>query len=533
MRWSTSVAVVILLSIINGAIYAASKDTKKQTEIYDTTVWWYPDESMYVKERSNVPFYFGGWFVGFGEEGFKTVIDKIQSLPPGTSVVWGADEAKRSAGPGSDNLARNLFPEQWAEFQKVAKARGLILSSTGYAPIYGDSVEPAEGPIASRVETGSPREPSEVILEWKPPRKDVEIFEYWRVMEWPIYILDGRESGRGPGGFLATLKALRKCKEGSRLRVVWSDGEEPPGIEMFLMEFREVVAAKRFRLAVERKNKNDEMLRSTISEARCSIEWRNFRSVATPHEEVVYLIDGKLAGMGDAGFDAVLKRLRDLPQGQDIAYPRYYLGRGAIESIPDMKQIDSYIKQFEAKDIVPFDKRRKEFDDLIKQKHFAVGRDSITSGSDASIDEYEEAPAFLKSLLSFATIVRDEAKPAKADAVISWKQDRDERRRPTSAADYFFNGDKVGRDTQGFSAILKRIELLNDGATVRIDPVCIRTHGPFSDPVLIKGYRHFETTGEEPFRGLIDILADMARRKQLHVEVIPDEERAYHHPGGM
>jgi hypothetical protein len=517
--------------MINGATCAASKDTNQQTGIYDTTVWWLPYYKSEVKEKANVPFYFGGWFVGFGEKGFKTVINKIHSLPSGTSVVWGADEARMSAGPGYDNLARDLFPEQWAEFQKVAKERGVVLSSTGYAPMYGDSVEPAEGPIASRVETGSPRQPSDVILEWKPPKKDVEIFEYWEVREWPIYILDGRESGRGPCGFLDTLKALRECKEGSRLHIVWSDGYEPPGISMFLMEFREVVATKRFRLAVERKK--DAWPRKNISEARFFFEWRNFRSVATPHEEVVYLIDGKLAGIGDAGFDVVLNRLRQLPKGQDIAYPQYHLGRGAIESIPDMKQVDSYVRQFEAKDPVPFEKRRKEFDDLIKQKHFAVGRDSITSGSDASIYEYEEAPAFLKSLLSFATIVRDGAKPSKADAVISWKQDHDQLRHPTSSADYFFNSDKVGNDTQGFFSVLKRIESLNDGATVRIDPVCIRTHGPFSDPVLMKGYRHFETTGEEPFRGLIDILADMAHRKCLQVEVIPDEGRTYHHPGGM
>jgi hypothetical protein len=167
----------------------------------------------------------------------------------------------------------------------------------------------------------------------------------------------------------------------------------------------------------------------------------------------------------------------------------------------------------------------KKFRLAIEGKKHAWPKSSIFSG------EYRDG-SFLTSLLSFTTIVRDGAKPTNADAIISWKQDRDQQRHTMSEAAYFVNGEEIGSGKQGFLAVLKRIELLDDGASVRIDPVCIRTHGPFSDPVLMKGHRHFETTGEEPFREQIDLLADAARRKRLRVEIIPDEAHANHLPAG-
>ena len=147
-------------------------------------------------------------------------------------------------------------------------------------------------------------------------------------------------------------------------------------------------------------------------------------------------------------------------------------------------------------------------------------------------DEEDEAKAYLHSLLGFAAIVRDGAKPAAADLVISWTQDRGGIGPSKSEAVYRCNGVGVGAGTRGFLTVLKRVDSLADGAAVRLDPVCIRTHGPFSDPVVAKGQRHFETSGEEPFRGLIDLLAEAAQRKRLRVEAVPDEGKPNHYPGG-
>jgi hypothetical protein len=233
-------------------------------------------------------------------------------------------------------------------------------------------------------------------------------------------------------------------------------------------------------------------------------------------------------GMGDAGFDAVLKRLRQLPRGTCLDYPRYCL-HGQVSDYPELQE-------FKAKDLVPFAPRRKELIDLIDRRHLIVGRDRVLYWPKPTyndrVDENYEASCFLNSLLRFGTIVRDGAKPAKADVVVKWKQNRNGEGRPAAVATYFCNREKVGKGTPGFLAVLKRLESLPDGATVRIDPVCIRTHGPFSDAVTMKGQRHFETTGDEPFRGVVDLLGELARRKRLRVEVIPDEGRPYHYPGG-
>jgi len=67
--------------------------------------------------------------------------------------------------------------------------------------------------------------------------------------------------------------------------------------------------------------------------------------------------------------------------------------------------------------------------------------------------------------------------------------------------------------------------------TVRIDPVSIRTHGPFNNPIVVERLRHFEVTGEDPFDGLVDILAEVARRKRFHVELIPDEKEGWRRKG--
>jgi hypothetical protein len=517
---------IVLLFVAGHSTTVFSQDAKPQRQIHDTTVSWHPLYDFDVEQKENVPFYLGGRFVGFGEDGFKTVIEKIGHLPSGTSVVWGCDCSKMLSGPGDATVAKKAFPEQWKQFQQVAQEREISLSGALWPHAAPDD-EPPDLPTAEYIEPGAAVEKGDVILSWKSPKgKDMPTHKIWEAKKWPIYHLNGRESGRGPGGFLATLEALRDCEDGSRFRIEWRERDEPPGIRMFPMELREVVAAKRFHLAVEcEKEWWPECANCPI---HCRFEWRNFESKETPDEDVVYLVDGKLAGMGDTGFDAVLKQLRQLPPGASVTYPKYWLHPKAVHG----KDRD----RFEAKDLVPFDRRRKDLDEVIEQARLKVGRDRVLywpkPDYDGTVDEKEEANWFLKSLLRFATIVCDGAKPAKADVVVSWKQTRGEKRRPDSVATYFCNRKEIGVGTSGFLAVLKRLESLADGATVRINPVCIRTHGPFSDPVMMKGQRHFETTGEEPFRGMVDLLGELADRKRLHVEVIPDEGKPYHYPGG-
>lgn len=505
-------------------------ETDPQRKIFDTTFTWRPWCLWHKSVKPNIPFYVGGRFVGFGADGFKAAIEKFKRLPRGASVVWGPDCGKMPSGPGNEVVARDFFPELWKDFLQVADDRGIILSSKAWpAAVVED--EPPELPAAEYVEPGISARKEEIIFQWEPEKgKKREVFEYWHAWAWPIYSLNGSESGSGRGGFLATLNALREYPNGSLLRVVHCDisqqYHEPPGIGMFNVEFRELVAAKIFRLAVE--SPRNYWPKHANRPAQCRFTWRNFSSMTTPHDEVVYLVDGKVMGMGDGGFTNALNELRKLPPGAQLEYPRYCLHPQAYSK--------EQREAFEVKNPLPFSRRGAEFMDVVKERGLVVDRVGVLCWPkpeyDGRIDEGRECDWFLDSLLRFAIIIRDDAKPSDADAVISWKQDRDERRRPLGEATFFYNGEKIGAGTSGFLAVLKRLESLNDGATVRIDPVCIRTHGPFADAVIMKGQRHFETTGEESFRGLVDLLAELAEKKRFHVEVIPDEARSYHCPGG-
>jgi hypothetical protein len=527
-----SVLVIAAAVLLTQRVPAFSEDAKPRLRCQDTTFSWQPWLFPEDGDKSAIPFYVGGWFVGFGGDGFNTAIEATRRLPSGTSVVWGPDGHKMLNGPGAGAVAENEFPALWKRFVRVANERGVALSSSGYGPTSASEDQPPELPAAMYVEPGSVRERADVVLSWKPEAgQEPPIEDYWNVRTFPAYSVNGRESGHGPGGFLATLKALRAVSDGSRLRVVnwpaWplSGRDIGPWMYLFPLEFRKFVTTKRFQLVIECPK--DEWPMSANCPVRCRFEWRNFRSAATPHDEVVYLVDGAVGGLGDAGFDAVLKRLRQLPRGAYFEYPQY-----CLHAVPYRL---SARETFEEEDPVPFAHRRNEMGDIVARRGLVVGRNRVLYWPkpkyDDHVDKAMERGWYLHCLLRFAAIVRDGAKPANADLVVSWTQRIDDRGRPTSEAVYRCNGVVVGSGFGGFMAVLKRVASLHDGATVRIEPVRIRTHGPFADAVIIKGQRHFETTGEEPFRGMIDLLDEMAQQKRLRVEVIPDEGEPDHYPG--
>ena len=523
----------LLMAILAPLLFGAcTENGRREQPIHDILITWKPWLCYDRGAGPNIPFYIDNRLAGFGEKGIRTVIERLGRLPSSTSVVWGPDGAKYSDGPGNDVVARDFFPKGWKQFLQVAKDRGLVLSSfgEGFGVDYGDEL--LELRDALYVTPDTPRDKSDVLLKWSPPKgKDASDFQGYNVAEWPVYYLDDRESGRDAGGFLATLKALRNYPDHSRLRIVWYDTErgsyQLPGINMFVTEFRDVIAAKRPRLVIECDKKRWPKYANCPN--RCRFEWRQIRTDTLTPEEVVYLIDGKAAGVGKAGFNVVLKKVRRLPQGAYLEYPQYCVAPHA--ACPGKER-----EAFALKDPVPFWKRRKELSDLVRQNHLVVGRTRSfcfpQSECGGRVYEELEAEQFLRSLLQFAKIVRDGARRVKADAIISWKQKQGEWRRPIGEATYFYNGEKSGIGTNGFLAILKRLESLSNGTRIRIDPVCVRTHAPFLDPVVMKGQRHFETTGEEPFRGMVDLLAEVVQRKQFRVDVIPDEGKPYHCPGG-
>jgi hypothetical protein len=528
-----------VLTILVALLFAASaatraEDSVSKQPVYDTIIKWEPALWDGTTPRQDISCYLDGKFVGSGDEGFKAALEKISRLPSGTSVVWGPNGEKLVSGPKDPVTPENLFPSLWKQFQQTAKARGLVLSSFAYTFYVEDDADAVEPLIASYIEPGAAKEKDDVIVTWMYEKRKAESeFDQPGVIEGPVYYLDGRRLGSGADGVRAALEALRNYPDGSRLRVVWSNSQwsssynasEPPGVGTFRAEFRELLASKRFRSVIECNKK--QWPKYANCPKRCRLEWRQIHSDELTPEGVVYLIDGKAAGTGNAGFDAVLEHLRQLPPGAYLVYPQYHLN-GRTSGPKEIREIES-------KDPVPFRDRRKELSDLVKQNRLVVDRgwtDCLGwSEYGGRVREDVETNWYLASLLQFAAIVRDGAKPAKADAIISWKRKLDQSGQPASEATYSYDGQETGVGTTGFLAILKRLESLPDGAAVRIDPVCIRTHAPFTDPVVMKGQRHFEITGEEPFRGMVDLLAEFAKRKRLHVEVIPDEGGPHHDPG--
>lgn len=352
------------------------------------------------------------------------------------------------------------------------------------------------------------------------------------------FFVDQQVVGENEAGLKAVIETVRRLPRGASV-VWWRDvrkiGDREPGSQTvppavfpkLWQEFQQVakergvtLSSLGYRPRIDDEPRKKPSPKVVNYPAHCRFEWRNFQSAATPHDEVVYLFDGKPVGMGDTGFDVVLNLLKALPRGAYVEYPQFGIHGKAYNATKR--------EEFKSKDMVPFDRRRDELNTVLANGKFNLGRYHVLYWPKPTYGDYVdggiERSWYLPTLLRFATIIRDDAKPAQADAVISWTQKKQKRKEPPDKAIYFYNGENTGIGTQGFLAVLKRLESLSDGATVRIDPVSIRTHGPFRFAIVMRGQRHFETTGSDPFRGLVDLLAEVAQRKGLRVELIPAKE---------
>ena len=68
---------------------------------------------------------------------------------------------------------------------------------------------------------------------------------------------------------------------------------------------------------------------------------------------------------------------------------------------------------------------------------------------------------------------------------------------------------------------MEELGKLPEGSIVQVR-VCLRTKGPFLCP-LIYGHRHYERTGFEPYVGMFPWLVDLAKKRKLEIQWIPDE----------
>lgn len=261
-----------------------------------------------------------------------------------------------------------------------------------------------------------------------------------------------------------------------------------------------------------------------------SITWQNYHGPGTLHAEVLYEVNGEYVGRGDRGFDAILARLKKTDPKTKLILPRYeYSGRRAYESgeINDIEKENDRLR-----DAVPFIARKAEFDELLDQAGLEIESDGVWPGDAPTVLEWSGGDRSGSSLVSMGRIVHHDEQPSPPKVQLAWtnyktdvRANENEPRQPESEAVYTLDGVETGAGVEGFLAAMKSISALPEKSVVHVR-VCIRTKGPFTCPITFAGQRHFERTGFEPCFGMFPLLIDVARKKNLVLEWIPDEAKS-------
>jgi hypothetical protein len=492
------VRTVIAAAAVIGMMVAHSRADERPVE--DVTIWWSP---WYRRDPGPIMLFVNGVLVGADRDGMEAVLEVVRKLPQETSVVWGPDCAKSWTASRFKSTVPEAFPDLWGQFRDVARANGLILSS-GF---YGGYSAPWVSSVAKVVPAGGPRGRDDVLIRWEfIPPKSLEIF------------IGEKSVGRDAEGVLAVKKVLETVHGDQTIRFVLAKNRGQDLNEVLSWDalvdytFESTLAG-----VIERRNLRaiietpEEFMLATEKAARhVRFDWRNYDYFReTPHERVIYLIDGKVMGIGDPGMDAVLAFLRKQQEGTLLTIPQFSTSKF-------VQDVD--------KDRVPFSSRRNEFQEIVKSRRIEIDYAWTVPMSNFKADA-------IHPFLSLGHLVRDGETPKNADMILSWKDyaatdlDADPEPDPEEAI-YTLDNRDVGKGMAGFLAALRQIEALPKAAVLRLDPVCIRTKGPFPCPIMLAGHRHFARTGREPYLSLVELLVDVVAQRALKVELIPDEAKA-------
>jgi hypothetical protein len=133
--------------------------------------------------------------------------------------------------------------------------------------------------------------------------------------------------------------------------------------------------------------------------------------------------------------------------------------------------------------------------------------------------------------VSFGRIIRHDETPTRPALVLAWSDynpDRDRwesKRQPEMSATFTLNDKPLGKGIDAFAKAMDQLSTLPAGSVVQVR-VCLRTKGRFLCPLVYEGHRHFERTGFEPYFGLYPWLIDLARKRDLTIELLPDEGKS-------
>ncbi len=355
---------------------------------------------------------------------------------------------------------------------------------------------------------------------------------------------NGRAIGEGREAFEDVIKRIRALPVGSS--IVWGpnyarcgacSGREPACLPKHLYpdlwKELETIAAEH-RLTLSSAYPEPEIIRTRLSprtegpkDTGLTIDWSNFHGPATPHEEVLYFANDKYLGRGDEGFDLVLKRVGQMPPNAQVTLPRYKLtGRYATEGVP-REEIDA--RNAKLRDLIPFGSRKPELDaKLTERKLEPIWDDVIPNREARTVADWDSGDRYAYEIASFGRIIHHDEQPQRTAARLGWtRYDANERRKRKLETDAVYTLDDVelGEGVAGFAKAMQKLMNLPEGSVVQVQ-VCIRTKGNFLCPLIYEGQRHFERTGYEPYFGMFRWLIDVAQKRKLKIEWLPDERES-------
>lgn len=496
-------------------------------------------------EEGQIPsFYLNERAVGKTRAGFQVIVDHVRTLPKGASIVWGPnyDRCGACSGAEVDFHPIRLYPDLWRKLLDLVTERQLTLSSTYPGPFVKN--EPRNPfPKVFYEKRSEIRDKVDAFLGWeleliddsKVPRNRFEGYANNR------FYVDGEQvSNYDTKLFLSRLPAdshvviklrltnTRAKSEPNELAILNSllhDGWRSTLAEQAMLGKIKVslVAPAELRDALNAPG----ILPRTAKEF--SFEWSNYHGPTTPHEEVLYYVNGEFVGRGDQGFDQVLTRVKELPLGSRVERLGYRYSGSYAAVRPGSEQVEAINEKLLR--ALPFAPRKRELDLLIAERQLTefVSDISPANAEPRSVRDWQSGERHPVTGVATGRLVRYDQKASPATAALAWtdfdaSQIR-EGRKPESTATYTINDKSTGRGFPGFAKAMEQLEKLPAGSVVHVR-LCVRTKGPFTCPLTYYGQRHFERTGYEPYFGMFPWLVDVAKKQNLKIEWIPDEKQS-------
>lgn len=565
--WCTSVGEVLDVSVVPDPRPFRKDRTMLRLTVSGTTIllaWSLLGATGVFAEESNdvifstpdqsgrpttANFYFNDRAIGAGREGFAEIVERIEKLPAGTSVVWGPNYHRCGECSGTEPgcVPRFLYPDLWAKLVTAVAAHHLLLSSDFPGPFLMHVGPGRHGhgnmPLPWAADDPEAKQPFDATLDWEV--SEFHLSDAAR-RKWPDieHVVVGRflSDGKKLANFDLDL-SLGQLAENARvlIRVSWSDDDDLPEEEDDLKSMAKAIRTawpSHVNEGLERGKLTAVLtaraplvqalqaeIRQEQARQRLVLDWHNFRGPDTPAEEVLYCANGQYLGRGDAAFRRFLSQLDRLPPESKVAIPRFeFRGRWLTEGLSS-EEIEA--KNIEVQRIAPYRDRRDELEATIAKRNLTVEYLPASPGENSdTVLGWNSGDRYGNTFVSFGRIIHYDEEPAPAAAKLAWTDyeaaKHDEDRQGESEAVYTLNGTKTGGGVAGFAKAMEKLEQLPPGSVVQVR-VCLRTKGPFRCPLTFAGHRHFERTGFEPYFGLFPWLLDVAQKGNLEIEWIPDE----------